>query len=193
MNHYIPHNENELIDNLYQQHQDLFRIVHVEKKTNLLVQGEIADALYIVREGMLRLYHTTDDGKDITLQFFAPGQCVSSIESFFLNTPSNFSLETICNCTLARISREDVLRCLNTDAEHQHLAVEYACLRLIDYISLFLSRIKDSPEKRYTALLATQPELLEQVPHHYIASYLGISATSLSRIRHRLSEKDDER
>ena len=46
-------------------------------------------------------------------------------------------------------------------------------------MKLFLSRIKDSPEKRYLELKDSHPELLEQVPHHYIASYLGITPVSL--------------
>ncbi|MEE0435248.1 MAG: Crp/Fnr family transcriptional regulator [Peptococcaceae bacterium] len=185
-------NDNDLFATLGERYKEHIHTISVPKNTVLLTQGSIASALYLVREGMLRLYHNTDDGKDITLQFFSPGQSVASIESLYLGTPSNFSLETISACTLAVLSREDILRYLHDDNDVQRLTTEYACLRLIDYITLFLSRIKDSPEKRYETLLATQPELLTQVPHHYIASYLGISATSLSRIRRRLAEKNDK-
>ena len=57
--------------------------------------------------------------------------------------------------------------------------------RLVFYQQLFLSRIKDSPEKRYRDLLNNHPEMLQRIPQHYIASYLGITPVSLSRIRNR--------
>lgn len=54
------------------------------------------------------------------------------------------------------------------------------------YVNLFLSRIKDTPQQRYEKLLMEQPEIVAQIPQHYIASYLGITAVSLSRIRARI-------
>ena len=57
--------------------------------------------------------------------------------------------------------------------------------RLEHYISLFLSRIRDTPQQRYWDLVADHPEIVRRVPQHYIASYLGITAVSLSRIRNK--------
>lgn len=57
--------------------------------------------------------------------------------------------------------------------------------RLVFYQNLFLSRIKDSPQKRYQELIKKHPKIIERVPQHYIASYLGITPVSLSRIRNR--------
>jgi hypothetical protein len=56
---------------------------------------------------------------------------------------------------------------------------------MIFYQKLFLSRIKDNPQKRYEDLLEHYPQILQRVPQHYIASYLGITPVSLSRIRNR--------
>ena len=58
--------------------------------------------------------------------------------------------------------------------------------RMGNYGRLFLSRIKDGPQQRYEALLREQPEIIRRIPQHYIASYLGITPVSLSRIRGRL-------
>jgi len=57
--------------------------------------------------------------------------------------------------------------------------------RLVFYQKLFLSRIKDNPQKRYEDLLKQRPEIVQRIPQHYIASYLGITPVSLSRIRNR--------
>jgi CRP-like cAMP-binding protein len=59
--------------------------------------------------------------------------------------------------------------------------------RMAHYARLFLSRIKDSPQERYQALLREQPEIVRRIPQHYIASYLGITPVSLSRIRGRMA------
>lgn len=58
--------------------------------------------------------------------------------------------------------------------------------RFVSYTNFFLTRIKDSPEKRYQNLADYEPELLERAPQHYLASYLGITPVSLSRIRNRV-------
>ena len=57
--------------------------------------------------------------------------------------------------------------------------------RFRNYASLFLSRIKDTPKERYEDLIRNHPEIIRRVPQHYIASYLGITPISLSRIRNR--------
>lgn len=177
---------------LFEQHKDIIQIITVPHKSPLLLQGSIADRLYYVNDGVLRLWHN-HDGKDVTLQFFLPGQIVCSFESFYLKAASKFSLETVTNCTLSYILRDDIMRMLETETLVQHFMTEYACNRFIEYNNLFLSRIQLSPEERYRELLTERPELLELVPHHYVASYLGISATSLSRIRKRISEKESEK
>jgi CRP-like cAMP-binding protein len=62
---------------------------------------------------------------------------------------------------------------------------DYIQQRLLAYQKLFVSQIKDSPEKRYHQLLQQSPEIIQRIPQHYIASYLGITSVSLSRIRNR--------
>lgn len=183
----------EIFETFKRYHSEIFHTITVPKKTVLLRQGEIADRIYGVNKGALRLWHSTPDGRDITIQFFFNGQIVSSFESFYLNVPSNFSLETISDCALSYARREDIIPLLKNSGYTQHFLTDYACHRLITYINLFLSRIEHSPEDRYRLLLHEHPELLELVPHHYIASYLGISATSLSRIRRRIAEERNEK
>lgn len=66
--------------------------------------------------------------------------------------------------------------------------MSFAMERLSSYQKLFLSRIKDTPQERYEALLTDHPEIVSQIPQHYIASYLGITPVSLSRIRGRIGK-----
>lgn len=163
---------------------DLIEEKEVAAKTVLLQAGEVANCIFIVKKGCLRQAFNKD-GKDITLQFFFEGQPVASIDSFLGNQPSLFSIESIEPTVLQTISKHnfEVLkqRCPQMKEHFQ----DYLFQRFRNYALLFLSRIKDTPQERYADLLKNHPEIIQRVPQHYIASYLGITPISLSRIRNR--------
>lgn len=165
--------------------KDCFREEKATPHKELLKEGEIAHNLYFIKHGCLRLWFN-NDGKDITLQFFFEGSAVCSIESFINREPSLFTLETIENTTLLSLSREDFNRILTLYPEIKEGFTKILFLRMGNYARLFLSRIKDTPAKRYEELMREHPEILQRIPQHYIASYLGITSVSLSRIRNRI-------
>jgi CRP-like cAMP-binding protein len=156
----------------------------VSSKTVLLQEGEISTHIFFVKKGCLRMLFNKD-GKDITLQFFFEGQPVASIESFKTGQPSLFGIESIEPTTLVSINRADFEFLLHTYPELKDRFLELIFHRFSNYASLFLSRIKDSPQERYNDLVKNHPEIIRRVPQHYIASYLGITPISLSRIRNR--------
>jgi len=163
----------------------LFKRHEISAKTILLNEGEKAKEAFYIEKGCLRICFN-NNGKDITFQFFFEGDIVSSIESFRTNQPSSFTIESIEPCILYSISKKDLQTIIETSAEIKKLAEELTFQRLLFYQKLFLSRIKDNPEKRYLELLKNNPNILQRVPQHYIASFLGITSVSLSRIRNRL-------
>jgi CRP-like cAMP-binding protein len=162
--------------------KDRLEIIEFPAKTVILPEGEIAEYIYFIRKGCLRLWFNKD-GRDITFQFFFENQAVASIESFLSGQPGMFMLESIEPTVVARLSKND-FNSLGRDfpemkEEFQKLIFD----RFRNYAKLFLSRIRDTPKERYLDLLAHHPEIIRRVPQHYIASYLGITAVSLSRIR----------
>jgi CRP-like cAMP-binding protein len=150
----------------------------------LLHEGEIASTIFFVKKGCLRMWFNKD-GKDITMQFFFENQCVASIESFVSQQPSLFSIESIEPTTFISISKQDFEILVDTYPELRYKFQEKTFQRFRNYATLFLSRIKDTPQERYNDLLKSHPEIIQRVPQHYIASYLGITPISLSRIRNR--------
>ena len=162
----------------------LFRQQQLPAKTTLLREGEISKKAYYIEKGCIRLWFN-NNGKDITFQFFFEGEGVSSVESFRTNQPSLYSIETIEPCTILSITKKDFQEILNESPAIKQYIEENSFQRMIHYQKLFLSRIKDNPEKRYEELLRNYPRILQRVPQHYIASYLGITPVSLSRIRNR--------
>ena len=118
-----------------------------------------------------------------------PGQPVASFESLVNMSPSEYSIETILPSEIVVINGLDFKNWIESHPEHHWEGMHFAMDRLASYQKLFLSRIKDTPQERYETLLQDHPEILEQIPQHYIASYLGITPVSLSRIRSRYLQK----
>ena len=162
----------------------LFKRREIPARTILLREGEISKKAFLIEKGCMRLWFN-NQGKDVTFQFFFEGQAVSSIESFETNQPSLYSIESIEPCVIQVSTRKDFQQMLDASAIIKKQVEGTIFERLLFYQKLFLSRIKDSPEERYRELLASNPEILKRVPQHYIASFLGITPVSLSRIRNR--------
>ncbi|SMD14593.1 Crp/Fnr family transcriptional regulator [Pedobacter nyackensis] len=168
----------------WQNFQENFDTIAVPAKTVLLNEGAVAQRIYFIKKGCLRLWFN-NDGKDVTFQFFFENQSVASIESFRNHIPSQFSIETLEPCVLLSVTKERFYAILDKSTALRKEMEDYSFDRLLSYQYLFLSRIKDSPQKRYEQLLKEHPEIFQRVPQHYIASYLGITSVSLSRIRNR--------
>jgi len=154
------------------------------KKSRLLNEGDISKHLLFIESGCVRSWFN-NDGDDITFQFFFEGSFVSSFESFRKGKPSLFNLETLEPTILHMIHRDDLAAAAKIFPELKDAVNEFLSSRLYHYQKLFLSRIKNSPQLRYEELIKENPEIFKRVPHHYIASYLGITPVSLSRIRNR--------
>lgn len=164
-------------ENLYQEHR-------LPAKTTLLEAGKVARHFHFIRKGCVRLWFG-QDGKDITLQFFFDGEGVASIESFVENTPSLFAIETLEPTLVWSYDKADILRLTQELPALKETLHRLIVGRLANYTHLFLSRIRDTPQQRYENLLKEHPEIVRRVAQHYIASYLGITSVSLSRIRNR--------
>ncbi len=162
-----------------------FDLIEYPKKHTLLEQGEVSLNAYYIESGCLRMWHN-DDGNDISVKFFLPGDMVASFESFYQGTPSIFAIETILPTRLRIADKQHFQTQMNRSPEFAGEILDIAVACMADYQNLFLNRIMRNPEDRFRLLMKQDPRLLEMVPQHYIASYLGITPVSLSRIRRKI-------
>ncbi|PXZ45217.1 MULTISPECIES: Crp/Fnr family transcriptional regulator [Porphyromonadaceae] len=153
-------------------------------KTILLNEGKIADTLYLIRKGCLRLFFCNEE-KDVTFQFFFEGDFVASFDSLYKSQPSLFSLESIEPSEVFSVKKEHFYTLVEQIPLLRKVYEEKLIDRFHVYQRLFLSRIKSTPAQRYKELLKECPHIIQRIPQHYIASYLGITPVSLSRIRNR--------
>jgi CRP-like cAMP-binding protein len=162
----------------------LFIEKQISAKTILLNEGEISTHAHLIKKGCLREWFNKD-GREITFQFFFEGQAVASIDSFLNNLPSLYTIESIESSIIYSISKDKFEEIYKLFPEFKEKFQELMFQRFRNYANLFLFRIKDSPRERYEDLIQNHPQIIQRVPQHYIASYLGITPTSLSRIRNR--------
>lgn len=162
---------------------NLFEEITVGSKIRLVEEGDTIKNIYFIKKGCLRLWFD-NQGNDITHQFFFEDQVVSG---FIEGDKSIFTLESLEPSTIVIIKKSDFENLLKEIPELKDMYLEFVVQRLANYSRHFLSIIKDKPKVRYALLIKHNPEILQRVPQHYIASYLGITAVSLSRIRNKKS------
>ncbi|MCT4458266.1 Crp/Fnr family transcriptional regulator [Lactiplantibacillus paraplantarum] len=176
-----------LIDH-WDQLQGYFYLKQVPAHTLLLSEGTVATNLYLIVHGSLRMWRTTDQ-QETTLQFFFENQPVASFESFYLDHPSDSSIETLESTTLLVLSKTNFDHIRQLFPEFEISLNRWLCERFIAYRQRVYTQLEKTPTGRYQALVADNPDVLERVPLHEIATYLGITPVSLSRIRSKLKKQ----
>lgn len=184
-------NKFPLTDEKWLKYTNYFNRIEVASKTTLLEEGEISKKLFIIEKGCIRVWFN-NNGKDLTTQFFFENQSVASIESFMKKFPSQAAVEAIESSVLWWISKSDLDKILEEIKEIPELRDRLITMlfqRTFDYMKYFVSFIKDSPTQRYLNLIEERPQIIQRVPQHYIASYLGVTTVYLSRIKSKLVHK----
>jgi CRP-like cAMP-binding protein len=167
------------------EYAPMLRRMEFPARSYLLREGEIPWRIFFIEKGCLRTA-INSHGKDVTTQFFLEGSAVASIEGFRTNCPSPISIRAVEQSTVLVLLKTDFDKILHDLPDAKDFLLELAFRRFMDYSHLFTSYLTQTPRQRYLALLKEHPEIVQRIPQHYIASYLGITPVSLSRIRNRL-------
>lgn len=160
-----------------------------EKGSILLKAGQVAVDSYFNITGCVREYYLKDDGEERTTQFFTEGQSISSLSSYVNQTPADNYLECVEDCTLAVLNfeKEQLLYTLVPGFESLcRVSMEEEFGKHQKKLAAFIT---SSPKERYLDLMNERPDLVNRVPQYHLASYLGVTPESLSRIRKRVAEE----
>lgn len=164
---------------------DCFEQVALNKNEYLLHEGSVCRHLYFVQQGALRGYYNLD-GKEVTHWFGFEKDFVTSFHSFITQEPAVENIQLLEGSVLWAISKETLSNLYNQYHEIERLvriATEKYYIRLEER---FVNAHFKTATERYEHLLEQEPHILERVPLGHIASYLGISQETLSRIRSKL-------
>ncbi len=148
----------------------------------LMEADKVIPYVYFIRKGIARAYSSTSDN-DITFWFGSEGQCVLSMKSYVQDKPGYESIELLEDCDLYRIETENLRKLFNEDIHIANWGRKLAEAEMIKSEELIISRQFKTSLERYKDIISYQPDLLKRVQLGYIASYLGITQVSLSRIR----------
>ncbi|RAJ34337.1 Crp/Fnr family transcriptional regulator [Pedobacter cryoconitis] len=152
------------------------------KGHQIIRSGKVERSLYFIERGVARAYV---DGKDnrITFWFGMEGDIILSYHSYINNTPGYESIELLENSTLYELRTEALEALYNTHIELANWGRKLAELILIKTEESYIGRLFKPAKERYIDLLQTEPLLIQRIPLGHIASYLGVTQVTLSRIR----------
>ncbi|MEP2446313.1 MAG: Crp/Fnr family transcriptional regulator [Balneola sp.] len=169
-----PECQQEFIDNA--------TLLSLKKGTVLVREGEFSKKTYFIVQGCARAYYLKD-GKDISDWFAFEHDFISSIVSFFDNRPSLHYIELLDDSILIEISRETIELLSKKYRDFESLIRVVVTKTMLGQQERIASILFYSAEKKYQNLLEIHPNITQKVPLTHIASYLGITLETLSRIR----------
>ncbi|NCD68481.1 Crp/Fnr family transcriptional regulator [Mucilaginibacter agri] len=162
--------------------------VSLKKKEYFVEAGKVCQHFGFVHKGSVRYFHVSD-GTDITGYFSFENEFMSSYKSFLKQEPAVNYIQTLEDTELILISHKSLQQMLADERlaykmeRFGRLVAEYYLCCYEDRVAAFITQ---SPEERYLKLLETGRDILQRMPQHYVANFLGITPVSLSRIRRRI-------
>ena len=153
-----------------------------DKSTLLVSEGQYADKSYFIIKGCARAYYIKD-GKDITDWFTFENDFINSINSFFENIPSPHFIELLEPTTFLEISRADIFQLADQYHDFEKPLRIIATKTMLALRNRIFSIQFETARQKYENLLIIRPDITQRVPLMHIASYLGITLETLSRIR----------
>jgi CRP-like cAMP-binding protein len=160
-----------------------FKARKISKNEYLLKEGAVCNESHFIEKGITRSYTYDLEGNEVTTAFYSKNTLTSDLLSFFKRTPSKEYIQALTDCETWYITYEDMQANFHTIPEYR----EFGRLNIIEHYSTLkqrmLSTLHETAEQRYKHLINANPEILQYAPLKQIASYMGITDTSLSRIR----------
>ena len=155
----------------------------LDKQVFLSQAGKVSDEYFFLESGFLRAFAYDTDGNDVTTNFYVQGQVVFEVASFFNRTPSLEYIQALTRCEGWSITHQQLNALFHARTEFREfgramLVRGYAALKV-----RMLALITEPAAVRYAHLLKANPEIFQHAPLKTVATYLGITDTSLSRIR----------
>lgn len=161
---------------------EISKVIHVKKNTDLQPIGHTCKTIYFINKGVARIYYFKD-GVDITESFAFENNIIARVESLFTGKPSRKAIQILEDAEIVAINSTLLFKLYDKYPEIERLfrlIFESAYVGTVDRIEGIQFH---TAEERYNALMKEAPDVIKRIPLKYIASYLGITQVSLSRIR----------
>lgn len=166
-----------------------FKEVQIPKGEIVIEEGKISHLYYYLEKGCVRSYTKNFDGEEVTTGIYLSGHVVCDLMPFFKRIPAMENYQTESDCKMFSVSFDEIQKAFHSLPEFREfgramLVSEYGALKMRS-----LSTLHQTAEDRYASLLKSSPDIFQHIALKNIASYLGITDSSLSRIRKELAKK----
>ncbi|MCD8741702.1 Crp/Fnr family transcriptional regulator [Mucilaginibacter roseus] len=168
---------------------DHLTFINLKKKEYFVEKGKVCQYFGFITSGSVRYFSVREDGEEITNYFSFNNELTSSYKSFLRQEPSFVYIQALEDTSLVCLSHSNIQKLLeHPQLSHKmdrfgRLVAEYYLCCYEDRVQAFITQ---SPEQRYLKLLQEGQGVLQRIPQHYIANFLGVTPVSLSRIRKRI-------
>jgi CRP-like cAMP-binding protein len=166
-----------------------FAALEIKKGNFFLEEGKLSNEYFFLENGFMRSFAFNTDGNDITTNFYSDNQVVFEASSFFTRTRSRENIQALEDCSGWYITYDQLNDLFHSLPEFREFGRSILVRGLTSIKTRMLSMITETAEQRYETLLQTRPEIFHRAALKHIATYLGITDTSLSRIRKEYSKK----
>ncbi|WP_165806481.1 Crp/Fnr family transcriptional regulator [Chitinophaga parva] len=152
-------------------------------------EGDTARKVAYVEKGLVRGYHTRENGEEATLLLRWEGQFVAALDTIVYHRPSRFHYRALEDTTLLEIDYDKLGALLRQHQQFEPMRNFFVMKTLADAMARVESFVLLSPEERYLALVRDKIDIVNRVHDKHLASFLGITPVSLSRIRQRIRQR----
>lgn len=174
-----------LDDNEIQKILDFIVIKKLRKRQYLLQEGHVSDYRAFIARGCLRMYIVSADGTEHIIRFAVENWWMTDDESYNSGAPSKYTIDALEDSELLLIKKEDLNNLFKVIPKFQELKDRLGAKRFEVSQNRILSNISDTAEEKYDNFISLYPQFYSRVPLHMVASYLGLSRETLSRVRKR--------
>ena len=166
-----------------------FQNKELKKNELFLKEGRISDEYLFLESGFMRAFAYDTDGNDVTTNFYSEKQVVFEVSSFFNRTIARENIQSLTDSKGWTITYQQLNNLFHTLPEFREFGRHVLVKGFSSLKTRMLSLITESAEERYIELMKKNPEIFQYAPLKMIASYLGVTDSSLSRIRREFSNK----
>jgi CRP-like cAMP-binding protein len=161
---------------------EIATVLKIKRNQDLQTIGHTCKTIYFINKGIARIYYY-HNGVDITESFIFENNIIARVESLFTGKPSRKAIQVLEDSEIVAIDATQLFDLYNTYPETERLFRKIFEAGYVDTVNRMEAIQFHTAEERYTLLIKEQPTLLQRVPLKHIASYLGITQVTLSRIR----------
>jgi CRP-like cAMP-binding protein len=173
---------NPLSDEAKEAIEAITKVIQIKKNKDLQPIGHTCRTIYFINKGLARIYYFKD-GIDITDSFALENNVIARVESLFTGKPSRKAIQILEDAEVIAVDASKLFELYDSYTEIERLFRKIFEASYVETVNRIEGLQFHTAEERYNALLVDTPDIIRRVPLKYIASYLGITQVSLSRIR----------